>query len=46
MLRSYAWSVRLGHVPLAFPYISETGSKSPESCLFGFGMNLASFMCE
>lgn len=41
---SYAWSVRLGHVPLVFPYISETGDRAPESCLFGFGMNIASFM--
>lgn len=41
---SYGISVKLGHVPLAFPYISETGTYEPESCLFGFGMNIASFL--
>lgn len=41
---SYGVSVHLGHVPIAFPYISETGTAHPESCIFGLGMNLASFL--
>ncbi|XP_034242545.1 DNA damage-regulated autophagy modulator protein 2 isoform X2 [Thrips palmi] len=41
---SYGVSVKLGHVPLAFPYISETGNTQPESCIFSFGMNIASFL--
>ncbi|KAK3930147.1 DNA damage-regulated autophagy modulator protein 2 [Frankliniella fusca] len=40
----YALSVALGHVPIVFPYISETGNWAPESCLFSFGMNIASFL--
>ncbi|XP_052129877.1 DNA damage-regulated autophagy modulator protein 1 isoform X1 [Frankliniella occidentalis] len=40
----YAVSVALGHVPIVFPYISETGNWEPESCVFSFGMNIASFL--
>lgn len=33
-------------MPLAFPYISDTGNVVPESCIFSFGMNISSFLCE
>lgn len=41
---TYVWSVLLGHVDAGFPYISDTGTYPPESCLFGFLLALYSFV--
>lgn len=38
---SYSISVGLGHVPAEFPYISDTGTYTPESCIFGQLLNIA-----
>ncbi|XP_006821720.1 DNA damage-regulated autophagy modulator protein 2-like isoform X1 [Saccoglossus kowalevskii] len=38
---SYSISVSLGHVPAEFPYISDTGTYVPESCIFGQLLNIA-----
>ncbi|XP_070553085.1 DNA damage-regulated autophagy modulator protein 2-like isoform X2 [Ptychodera flava] len=37
---SYCISVGLGHVPAEFPYISDTGTYIPESCIFGQLLNI------
>lgn len=37
-------SVLLGHVEVAWPYISDTGVHVPESCIFSQLLNLASFL--
>ncbi|XP_077994804.1 DNA damage-regulated autophagy modulator protein 2-like isoform X2 [Glandiceps talaboti] len=37
---SYCISVVLGHVPAEFPYISDTGTYQPESCIFGQLLNI------
>ncbi|KAK6190204.1 hypothetical protein SNE40_002124 [Patella caerulea] len=39
-LITYAVAVKLGHVYAAFPYISDTGSLPPESCIFGQFVNI------
>ncbi|XP_071957239.1 DNA damage-regulated autophagy modulator protein 2-like [Antedon mediterranea] len=36
----YAISVSLGHVNAGFPYISDTGTYIPESCIFGQLLNM------
>ncbi|XP_033110828.1 DNA damage-regulated autophagy modulator protein 2-like [Anneissia japonica] len=38
----YAISVSLGHVSAGFPYISDTGTYTPESCIFGQLLNITS----
>ncbi|XP_076447624.1 DNA damage-regulated autophagy modulator protein 1-like [Babylonia areolata] len=37
---TYTWSVLLGHVEPGFPYISDTGTFPPESCVFGLLLDL------
>ncbi|XP_050408688.1 DNA damage-regulated autophagy modulator protein 1 [Patella vulgata] len=39
-LITYAVAVKYGHVYAAFPYISDTGSFPPESCIFGQFVNI------
>lgn len=41
---SYVISVVLGHVEPDFPYISDTGTYSPESCIFGQLLNFSAFL--
>ncbi|XP_025108423.1 DNA damage-regulated autophagy modulator protein 2-like [Pomacea canaliculata] len=41
---TYGWSVALGHVQPGFPYISDTGTYPPESCLFGLLLSCYSFV--
>ncbi|XP_038053064.1 DNA damage-regulated autophagy modulator protein 2-like isoform X3 [Patiria miniata] len=38
----YCIAVGLGHVSAGFPYISDTGTEPPESCIFGQLLNIAS----
>ncbi|XP_073985112.1 DNA damage-regulated autophagy modulator protein 2-like isoform X5 [Rhodnius prolixus] len=38
-----AW--QMGHVSLAFPYISDTGNYAPESCIFSQLLNITSMLC-
>lgn len=42
----YTIAVLNEHVDPAFPYISDTGSYSPESCIFGQLVNIAAFISE
>ncbi|XP_065648859.1 DNA damage-regulated autophagy modulator protein 1 [Hydra vulgaris] len=42
MICGYAISVGYQKLPNLFPYISDTGSKPPASCIFGMLLNLAS----
>jgi len=39
-ITSYIWSVLRGDVDALFPYISDTGARRPESCLFGQMLNI------
>ncbi|KAF2366263.1 Frag1/DRAM/Sfk1 [Trinorchestia longiramus] len=39
-LVTYSISVLLGHTEPDFPYISDTGTYSPESCIFGQAINM------
>lgn len=41
---TYLIAVKLGHVEADFPYISDTGTHSPESCIFGQLLNITSFL--
>lgn len=41
---AYGIAVSANHVNALFPYISETGTKAPESCVFGFLLNLSSLL--
>ncbi|CAL8106979.1 unnamed protein product [Calicophoron daubneyi] len=41
---SYSMSVVAGNASTLFPYISETGSFAPESCVFGQLLNLSAFL--
>jgi hypothetical protein len=41
---SYIIAVVHGDVPAVFPYISDTGSKRPESCIFGQLLNVVAFL--
>lgn len=43
-LMTYTIAVLNEHVEPGFPYISETGSFSPESCIFGQILNVAAFL--
>lgn len=40
---TYSIAVANGHVQAAFPYISDTGTHPPESCVFGQLMNIGAF---
>ncbi|XP_071551080.1 DNA damage-regulated autophagy modulator protein 2-like isoform X2 [Panulirus ornatus] len=40
---TYTISVLLHHTEPEFPYISDTGTKSPESCIFGQALNIGAF---
>ncbi|EDO35305.1 predicted protein, partial [Nematostella vectensis] len=40
----YGMAVYYGHVDALFPYISDAGSRVPESCIFGQFLNLAAFV--
>lgn len=41
---TYCIAVLLGHVEVGFPYISDTGTYLPESCIFSLAMNLVAFL--
>ncbi|CAH1787701.1 unnamed protein product [Owenia fusiformis] len=41
---TYVVSVQLGHVNPSFPFISDTGSRPPESCIFGQMLNIAAVL--
>ena len=43
---TYVVSVTRNDVDPYFPYISATGTRRPESCLFGLLMNLTAFLCK
>lgn len=40
----YTISVQWDHVVPGFPYISETGTLSPESCIFAQCLNIAALL--
>ncbi|GFS01538.1 DNA damage-regulated autophagy modulator protein 2 [Elysia marginata] len=40
----YVWSVTREDVSPAFPFISDTGANSPESCLFAQMLNISAFL--
>uniref|UniRef100_A0A131YD68 Transmembrane protein n=2 Tax=Rhipicephalus TaxID=426455 RepID=A0A131YD68_RHIAP len=41
---TYLISILLGHVEVEFPYISDTGTYAPESCIFSQLLNICSFL--
>ncbi|CAG2217616.1 DNA damage-regulated autophagy modulator protein 2-like isoform X1 [Mytilus edulis] len=41
---TYILAVTSGHVEPAFPYISDTGTKPPESCVFGQMLNIGAVL--
>ncbi|MCL4124652.1 UNVERIFIED_CONTAM: hypothetical protein GTU68_042268 [Idotea baltica] len=41
---TYCIAVLLGHTEPEFPYISDTGTQSPESCIFGQALNLGALL--
>ncbi|KAB0801644.1 hypothetical protein PPYR_03830 [Photinus pyralis] len=41
---SYVWALCNDHIYPLFPYISDTGALSPESCMFGQMMNIGAVM--
>ena len=41
---SYIISILLGHCSIEFPYISDTGTHTPESCIFSQSLNIVSFL--
>lgn len=43
-LATYIIAVLLGHVEPDFPYISDTGTYSPESCIFGQLLNVGTLL--
>ncbi|KAI1295460.1 DNA damage-regulated autophagy modulator protein 2 [Halotydeus destructor] len=43
-LVTYIIAVLLGHVEIYFPYISDTGTHTPESCIFSQCLNIVSFL--
>ncbi|XP_070553064.1 DNA damage-regulated autophagy modulator protein 1-like [Ptychodera flava] len=43
-ITSYVIAVIKGDVFAVFPYISDTGTKPPESCIFGQFLNLSAFL--
>ncbi|PRD26741.1 UNVERIFIED_CONTAM: Dram2 [Trichonephila clavipes] len=40
----YCIAISLNHVEIGFPYISDTGTYVPESCIFSQAINLVSFL--
>ena len=40
----YSIAVLLGHTEPDFPYISDTATYSPESCIFGQAVNVGAFL--
>ncbi|XP_060057885.1 DNA damage-regulated autophagy modulator protein 2 isoform X2 [Erinaceus europaeus] len=42
---SYITAIVLHHVDPVLPYISDTGTLSPEKCLFGTMLNIAAVLC-
>ncbi|XP_049621750.1 DNA damage-regulated autophagy modulator protein 2 [Suncus etruscus] len=42
---SYITAIVLHHVDPALPYISDTGTLTPEKCLFGAMLNVAAVLC-
>ena len=40
----YVVAIWLGHVEIEFPYISDTGTHTPESCIFSQMLNIVSFL--
>jgi len=43
-LTTYTIAVLEGHVPAEFPYISDTGTLPPESCIFGQLLNITAML--
>ncbi|KAK3594033.1 hypothetical protein CHS0354_040791 [Potamilus streckersoni] len=43
---TYGIAVAYGHVDPGFPYISDTGTLSPESCAFGQLLNIGALLCS
>lgn len=43
---SYIISVARGDVDPGFPYISDTGARKPESCVFGQMLNITAAVCK
>jgi len=41
---TYVIAILLGHVEVYFPYISDTGTHTPESCIFSQALNIVSFL--
>ena len=41
---TYIIAITLGHVEVDFPYISDTGTHTPESCIFSQMLNIVSFL--
>lgn len=42
----YGISLSNKHISSVWPYISDTGSLPPESCVFGQLLNIAAFLCK
>ena len=42
----YIIAVHYGHLTPFFPYISNTGGKPPESCIFTLICSISSIICE
>lgn len=43
---SYVIAVMLGHVEAGFPYISDTATYAPESCIFAQFINMIAMLSE
>lgn len=43
---SYIMAVILGHVEAGFPYISDTATSAPESCIFAQFVNMTATLSE
>ncbi|KAK3594034.1 hypothetical protein CHS0354_040792 [Potamilus streckersoni] len=43
---TYAIAVKYNHVEPGFPYISDTGTSPPESCIFGQLLNIGALICS
>jgi len=43
-LVTYGIAVSLDHADSLWPYISDTGTKPPESCIFGQFLNIGAFL--
>lgn len=42
---TYIWAIAKKDVSAYFPYISDTGTKPPESCVFSLFLNMAAALC-